>query len=161
MSKHEGPQGDQLSSASAARRIEAMALAARNSSCIDQHLIEGARQLLCTRHQMDRLLPAKDLQRHAVWSVLLELYVDSIEGGISHVKQIMIATGEKPGTAIRTIDRLEEVGVICREPDSVDGRRIVVRLTEAGKAVVVSLLRAVFEPDVRSAGSPIGFSPRC
>lgn len=104
----------------------------------DRHVLEGVRRLLRTCLYMDCLLPERDLQRHSVWSVLLELYLAEREGRISHVKQMISTIGEKPATAIRTIDRMEQAGLICREPDPFDRRCVVVSLTDASRAIVIS-----------------------
>ncbi len=46
----------------------------------------------------------------------------------------------KQPTVSRIIDRLEELGSVRREPDAVDRRRVLIRITPAGENLVASLI---------------------
>lgn len=99
------------------------------------------------------LLIPRDLQRHATWSVLLELYANEREGGVVLVKHIMRASGETPASAIRLIDRLEEARFVHRVPDIFDRRCIVVQLTDLGRSTVVTMLERLFDTAEELAGA--------
>lgn len=73
------------------------------------------------------------------------------EGTLSRVKQIMIASGEKATSAIRLIDRLEEVRFVHRAPDCTDGRCLIVRLTSLGRSTVAMMLQRLFGPEEPTA----------
>jgi DNA-binding MarR family transcriptional regulator len=55
-------------------------------------------------------------------------------GGLTGA-ELARAEGVKPQSISSTVASLEELGFIQRQPDPVDGRRIVLSLTEAGREV--------------------------
>jgi len=124
-----------------------------------QRLAEKARQLLKARRIVSKVMP-KNLFKDSAWDIMLELYLGAIEGGVIYVKQMIIASGERPATAIRIIARLEESGFIERNGDDLDQRRVIVNLTSRGRQAMELLLTGISEhPDSLSQGSgrPLGF----
>jgi DNA-binding MarR family transcriptional regulator len=57
-----------------------------------------------------------------------------VPGGLTGA-ELARAEGVKPQSMSATVASLEELGFIQRRPDPVDGRRIVLSLTEAGREV--------------------------
>jgi DNA-binding MarR family transcriptional regulator len=57
------------------------------------------------------------------------------------VTSLCIASGAPTTTALRRIEDLAEAGLIERMPDPADRRRILVRLTEAGRARMDAFLQ--------------------
>ena len=95
------------------------------------------------RHRRD---PRSGEQLSAHQGSILD-HLDEQEGtGIGDLADHM---GVTPGTMSIHIDRLERKGFVRRYPDEVDGRRVLVRLTEAG--VRVKEANSVLDPDLVEA----------
>lgn len=152
--------GLEVSPSPAARRtVEALARAADTGTLAENRLVEGARQLLQARIRTAELFP-KGILRDAAWDMLLELFVRGEEGGITYVKQLMIASGESTAGSMRRIERLTEAGFIARTSDPLDQRRVIVRLTERGRTALISMLQHIFEPQQEVPSAPVAFVPR-
>ena len=75
---------------------------------------------------------------------------------------LALAMGVAPPTISLSVDRMERLGLVKRERDPADGRRVILRLTDAGlklargrsllDPVRVRALLAVLSPTERSAG---------
>ncbi len=75
---------------------------------------------------------------------------------------LALAMGVAPPTISLSVDRMERLGLVKRERDPADGRRVILRLTDAGlklargrsllDPVRVRALLAVLSPAERSAG---------
>jgi len=148
------------------RTVESMARNAERSDLADRELVEWARKLLRARMKLAKLVP-KGLFHDSAWDIMLELFISGEEGGVLHVKQLMIASGESSAAAMRRIDRLEEAVFIARTPDSLDHRRVIVQLTERGRTAMIAMLQHIFgskavDPGQPRAidGTPIPFTPR-
>ena len=90
---------------------------------------------------------------------MLVMFINDEEGGILSVKQLIVASGDSPASAMRRIDRLEDVGLVLRIQDSLDHRRVIVRLSEFGRDAMLALLKDVFDED-QDVGSPSPVSHR-
>lgn len=113
---------------------------------IENHqIVERARQLLLASKKFAAMGP-RGLFRGSSWDMMLELFISGEEGRVLYVKQMMIASGESPTAAMRRIDRLDEAGFIVRIPDLLDQRRVIVRLTEAGRSAILEVLDHAFDP---------------
>lgn len=146
-------------SPSALRTVRSLAEAAESRTVTERQLVEGARQLLQARIKMAKLVP-KGLFRDPAWDMMLELFISGEEGGILFVKQLMIASGESSGAAMRRIDRLENAGFIVRIPDPLDHRRVIVRLTDRARTAMIAMLQHIFEPKSDSPATPVAYTPR-
>lgn len=145
-------------SSSAQRRVESFALSAQDRTLEERELVEGARKLLRARINLVRVTP-KNLLRDSAWDMMLVMFINDEEGGILYVKQLIGASGEAPASAIRRIDRLEDAGLVERQPDTLDHRRVIVRLSDQGRETMLGMLRDVFSSeDVRLEG-PVPHRP--
>jgi len=146
-------------SPAALRTVRSLARAAESGTVAERQLVEGARQLLQARIKMAELVP-KGLFRDPAWDMMLELFISGEEGGILFVKQLMIASGESSGAAMRRIDRLENADLIERIPDPLDHRRVIVRLTDRGRSAMIAMLQHIFDPEPQPAKVPVSYKPR-
>lgn len=79
--------------------------------------------------------------KDSIWDILLELFVNGEEGGIVYVKQLILACGIPPASAMRLIDRLEDGNLLSRVPDPLDHRRVIVSLSEHARSAMMAMLR--------------------
>jgi len=134
------------------RTLDALSRAAqREESVAERGLVEGARHLLQARNRMAGMLP-KGLLRDSAWDMILELFISYEEGGVLYVKQLILSSGESAAAAIRRIDRLEEARLIERFADPLDGRRVIVRISERGRTAMLSMLQQVFPAEGSARG---------
>jgi CheY-like chemotaxis protein/DNA-binding MarR family transcriptional regulator len=68
------------------------------------------------------------------WEMLLDLAVAEASGRCISVTSLCLASGAPTTTALRRIDDLQGADLVERLPDASDRRRIIVRLTENGRA---------------------------
>lgn len=78
-----------------------------------------------------------------VWSMLLELFKQSVGDAKVSTKSLQIISKVPETTALRMIDRLEEQGLVNRSHCSSDRRVTFVSLTRAGFVKVGSVLERV------------------
>lgn len=143
----------------AARTVRSFAQAAANGTVEGKLLAEGARQMLRARLQLKKLFPSQ-LFHDSAWDMMLELFISAEEGGILFVKQLIIASGESAAAAMRRIDRLEDGGFMIRQPDPLDHRRVIVTISEQGRAAMVAMMSHLFQKSEAPAGPPVAFNPR-
>jgi hypothetical protein len=79
----------------------------------------------------------------AAWDVLLDLAAAKIEGKRISVTSACIASGVPPTTALRWIALLEQDGMIIREDDYTDRRRVFVRISNIGMNSINSYYNTV------------------
>lgn len=70
------------------------------------------------------------------WDMLLELYVAQAERREVTMSSICHASHVPQTTALRWVKLLVEAGYVCRIADPDDGRRVLTRLTDAGRAAL-------------------------
>jgi DNA-binding MarR family transcriptional regulator len=73
---------------------------------------------------------------------LVQLY--SLPGGTGHPSTLCIATSQSPATVTRTTDLLVERGLISRVPSEEDRRRMILKVTPAGEALVRRILPSFY-----------------
>ncbi len=74
------------------------------------------------------------------WVMLVELYIALHENQRISVSGVSVMAGVPSTTGLRYLDALALKGAVVRLPDSNDRRRSWVRLTDAGKDMVESML---------------------
>ncbi len=75
----------------------------------------------------------QELPRHLgepAWDMLLELFIAFAEKKSISVSSLCIASSASPTTALRRINLLVDDGLLVRQQDPFDGRRVFVRLAE-------------------------------
>jgi len=74
-----------------------------------------------------------DLFADPVWDMLLDLAVAEATQQSISVTSLCVASGVPTTTALRRIDDLQAAGLVDRSADTLDRRRILVKLTDAGR----------------------------
>jgi len=116
------------------------------------------RFLLRFDEQLDRLI-GKPYSVAPYWAFLLELYLAEAEGKPTF--QSCLSAGEASSNAHRRSARLAEMGVIRREADPTDHRRMNLRLTLMMKRALDKVFDTTFGPDVANADvDPASIEPR-
>jgi len=98
-----------------------------------------ARFILTMRRRRDSIFPLVEFGEPA-WDMLLDLYVQHVEGQKVSVTSLCAAAGVPPTTALRWLDAMAAQGVFVRSPDPQDGRRVIVSLAPEIIAVVEHFL---------------------
>lgn len=76
------------------------------------------------------------------WALLMELLASRLEGEVTTVDVLRLATGLKQPTAARWIGRLQARGLIARGPHGHDERHLLVTLTDEGEDKLRTYLAA-------------------
>lgn len=93
---------------------------------------ELARQLYRDRRNRNEVFGTDDLFGEPAWDILLDLFVAAKERRRVSVSSACIGAAVPSTTALRWITILEMEGLIQREPDPNDARRVHVALTPVG-----------------------------
>lgn len=94
---------------------------------------KALRDLIRQRRLRDRFFP-KDLFADPAWDILLDLKAASLEGQKVSVSSLCIAAAVPPTTALRWISAMTESGMLVREQDPDDQRRVFIELSEEASA---------------------------
>lgn len=105
--------------------------------------VAQAQCLLSARQYAAKLIP-KEILHDSTFDMLLELFVKAERGQALCVKQLVLFSGESSTAALRRIDRLAKAEMIQRYPDPADRRRVLVRLTEHGRTILLPMLGHFF-----------------
>jgi len=99
-----------------------------------QHLrARYLRALVAARADRDAIFQT-GLFSDPAWEMMLDLAMAEASHRPISVTSLCIASGAPATTALRRIDDLEEAGLVSRVPDARDRRRIIVHLTDLGRA---------------------------
>ena len=108
-----------------------------------------------------------ELFRDPAWDMLLDLFVSHERGEQVSMVALALASGVPQSTALRTIQRLEEKGMIVREGDPNDLRRSWVRAAPevlSGVATMAGLfaeaVMASAEPQRPAMVKPVGLTEK-
>lgn len=115
------------------------------------------RALLRARRLREHVL-AGDLFADPAWDMLLDLIAPRLERTQVSVSSLCIAASVPPTTALRWIRHLTERGLLQREADPEDGRRVFVALSGRGADAMMRWLRESRALFVAAAG--FGEPPR-
>jgi hypothetical protein len=121
----ETPSLDQGTATSQAR----MARPARNYLAL-------ARKAYALRRKRTAIFGNPDLFGEPAWDILLDLYIAQAEGKPVSVSSACIGSAAPPTTGLRWLGVLADEGLVVREADAEDNRRVLVRLTPAGQAAM-------------------------
>jgi hypothetical protein len=95
-----------------------------------------ARKAYALRRKRASLFGNADLFGEPAWDILLDLFIAHGEGKTVSVSSACIGSAAPPTTGLRWLGVLADEGLIVRENDPADHRRVLVRLTPAGTAAM-------------------------
>ncbi|MGK2910099.1 MAG: winged helix DNA-binding protein [Sphingobium sp.] len=93
------------------------------------------RTLLRARRQRDKFF-GEDLFADPAWDMILDLMAARLAGERVSVSSLCIAAAVPPTTALRWIRHLTQLGLFERQPDTQDGRRVFIALSDKAAAAV-------------------------
>lgn len=91
-----------------------------------------AREAYAVRRRRTTIFDNNELFGEPAWDILLDLYIANVEDKSVSVSSACIGSAAPPTTGLRWLGVLSEQGLIAREHDPEDQRRVLVRLTEKG-----------------------------
>lgn len=91
-----------------------------------------ARKAYALRRKRAAIFGNPDLFGEPAWDILLDLYIAQAEGKPVSVSSACIGSAAPSTTGLRWLGVLADEGLVVRENDSNDNRRVLVRLTSAG-----------------------------
>ncbi len=105
-----------------------------------------ARQAYALRRKRAAIFGNPELFGEPAWDILLDLYIVHADGKPVSVSSACIGSAASPTTGLRWLGVLAEEGLVVRENDSDDHRRVLVRLTRAGITAMERFFDAVISP---------------
>ena len=102
-----------------------------------------ARQTYALRRKRAAIFGNPDLFGEPAWDILLDLFIAQGEGKKVSVSSACIGSAAPATTGLRWLGVLADEGLVVRENDPEDNRRVLVRLTPAGHAAMVRFFEAV------------------
>lgn len=91
-----------------------------------------ARRAYAFRRKRAVIFGNPDLFGEPAWDILLDLYIAQAEGKPVSVSSACIGSAAPSTTGLRWLGVLADEGLVVRENDSNDNRRVLVRLTSVG-----------------------------
>lgn len=95
-----------------------------------------AREAYAVRRRRTAIFDNDELFGEPAWDILLDLYIANVENKPVSVSSACIGSAAPPTTGLRWLGVLSEQGLIAREHDPEDQRRVLVRLTDKGLAAM-------------------------
>ncbi|WP_427968329.1 MarR family transcriptional regulator [Altererythrobacter sp.] len=125
-----------------------------NGRTLDGHshqerYLQLARRYYDERRKRTEIFEDAELFREPAWDILLDLYVAYASGKTVSVSSACIGSAVAPTTALRRLGDLYDLGLIIREQDLFDQRRVLVRLSSRG----VSQMEAYFDAISHTTGA--------
>lgn len=114
--------------------------ASRADAYNSRDLLEEAEKAYRLRRRRDAIIARSDLFGEPAWDILLDLYVAHGRGKRVSVSSACIGSAAPPTTGLRWLAILQEEGLITRDGDPRDHRRIIVSLTAEGRQRMESYL---------------------
>lgn len=102
-----------------------------------------ARQTYALRRKRAAIFGNPDLFGEPAWDILLDLFIAQGEGKSVSVSSACIGSAAPATTGLRWLSVLADEGLVMRENDPADLRRVLVRLTPAGQAAMERFFEAV------------------
>lgn len=109
----------------------------------DPESLRLAVALYALRRKRDAISGRKSLFGEPGWDILLDLYIADRRRTEIQVSSVCLDAGVPSTTILRWIARLEEDNLVYREADTNDARRRYVRLTDEGRNLMRSVLKAL------------------
>ena len=102
-----------------------------------------ARKAYALRRKRVSLFGNPELFGEPAWDILLDLYIAAGEGKNVSVSSACIGSAAPATTGLRWLGVLADEGLVVRENDAEDHRRVLVRLTPSGQAAMDRFFDAV------------------
>lgn len=99
--------------------------------------VELARQTYDDRRRRSKIFRSEDLFGEPAWDILLDLFIAAKERRRVSVTSACIGSAVPSTTALRWITILERQGLLVREADPGDARRVYVKLSARGYAAML------------------------
>lgn len=99
--------------------------------------VELARQTYDDRRRRTKIFRSEDLFGEPAWDILLDLFIAAKERRRVSVTSACIGSAVPSTTALRWITILERQGLLVREADPGDARRVYVKLSARGYAAML------------------------
>ncbi|PNU06161.1 winged helix DNA-binding protein [Novosphingobium guangzhouense] len=99
--------------------------------------VELARQTYDDRRRRTKIFRSEDLFGEPAWDILLDLFIAAKERRRVSVTSACIGSAVPSTTALRWIAILEKQGLLMREADPGDARRVYVKLSARGYAAML------------------------
>jgi hypothetical protein len=112
-----------------------------------QRYLAVARKTYSLRRKRAMIFGNPKLFGEPAWDILLDLYIAYAEGKSVSVTSACIGSAAPPTTGLRWLGMLADEGLVLRENDPEDNRRVLVRLTPRGISAMERFFEAV-GPDV-------------
>lgn len=96
----------------------------------------AARHTYARRRTRASIFGSADIFGEPAWDILLDLYIAQAEKKPVSVSSACIGSAAPPTTGLRWLGVLADIGLVMREHDKEDQRRVLVRLTERGIAAM-------------------------
>lgn len=105
-----------------------------------KNLLEKCHKIYSLRRNRDQIFGKTGMFCDPAWDILLDLYMGYLRGDRISVTSVGIAACAPITTALRWLSILEKDGLVQREHDPADGRRMFVTLTEPAIANLTRIL---------------------
>lgn len=99
--------------------------------------VELARQTYDDRRRRTKIFDSEELFGEPAWDILLDLFIAAKERRRVSVTSACIGSAVPSTTALRWITILEKQGLLMREADPGDARRVYVKLSARGYAAML------------------------
>ena len=103
---------------------------------------EFVRRVIAARAARSRYF-SDDLFADPAWDILLELYALRCAQQRISVSKLCLAARVPPTTALRWIDKLDSEGLVDREADPLDARRVWVSLSDRGNDAMSAYVEGI------------------
>lgn len=104
--------------------------------------VELARQTYDDRRRRTKIFQTDDLFGEPAWDILLDLFIAAKERRSVSVTSACIGSAVPSTTALRWITILEKQGLLIREADPGDARRVYVKLSARGYGAMLDYFTA-------------------
>lgn len=107
-----------------------------------------ARKTYALRRKRAAIFGNADLFGEPAWDIMLDLFIADGEGKTVSVSSACIGSAAPATTGLRWLGVLADEGLVSRENDPQDHRRVMVRLTPTGHAAMERFFETVVESGI-------------
>lgn len=118
--------------------------------------LELARQTYEDRRRRTKIFQSEELFGEPAWDILLDLFIAAKERRRVSVTSACIGSAVPSTTALRWIAILEKQGLLMREADPGDARRVYVKLSARGYAAMLQYFASASRSVVLLDDAPAG-----